>query len=168
MCSMSFDFASHQVSSDNSSSLTIYFDKVEHLMATIHFYFATSDLAIHGRIGPEEQLLTCLSFGVKRSWNEYTPKRTIVEQTTIIPRKRNTLCDTLINDICRDFCQSIYVCFSRSIVSTFYSIVKQAMDRVSISLIIFGCIDSSLCSDRVCPTWRILKTKCLNVVSQFG
>ena len=42
------------------------------------------------------------------------------------------------------------------------------MNRVPITLVVFGCIDSSLCCDRVCTTWRILKAKCLDVIAQFG
>ena len=167
MCCMTFDLTSNQVACDDSSCFAINFDKVEHLMATVHFDFTSTDLPIHRRISSEQQLLTSLSFGIKGARDEYPTKRAVVEQSPIIPCEGNTLSDTLVNDVGRYFCKTIYVGFSRTIIAAFDGIVKQAMNRVAIALVVFSGIYSPLCCDRVCTTWRILKAKRLDVITQF-
>ena len=165
---MAFDFTRDQVARNDSSCFAINFDKVEHLMTTVHFDFTTTDLPIHRRISSEQQLLTGLSFGIKGARNEYPTKQAVVEQSPIIPGKGNALGYTLVNDIGRYFCKAIYVGFSRTIITPFDGIVKQAVNRVAITLVIFSGVYSPLCRNRVCTTWRILKAKRLNIIAQLG
>ena len=63
------------------------------------------------------------------------------------------------------FCQTIYIGFPGTIVTAFDGFVEQTEYRVVIVGIVFGCVDTSLCGDRVCTTGRILITESGYIVS---
>ena len=124
---MTLNFSSYQVSSDDSTRFAINKHQVHHFMTVVHGNFSFRDLTRKCRISTQKQLLTRLSFSVEGSRNQYSPERTVVEQTTIITGERNPLRYTLINDVCRHFRQAIHVSFARAVIASFDGIVEQAV-----------------------------------------
>ena len=137
-------------------------------MTVVHIYLTTSDLSVHSGISTQEELLSCLPFGIESTRYEHPTERTVVQESTIITCKRYPLCYTLVYDISRDFSQAVYVGFTGAVVPSFYSVVEETIGRVTISHIVFGGIDPPLSSDRVRTTRRVLVSKSLYIVPKLG
>ena len=75
---------------------------------------------------------------------------------------------TLVNDGIRHFCQTINVGFACTIVTTFDCIVEKTVYGVTVILIVLSCIDTTLCSNRVSTTGRILDTEVEYSESHFA
>ena len=75
---------------------------------------------------------------------------------------------TLVDDIDRYFSKAVYVAFAGTVITTFDGIVKQAINAITIIAVVFCCIDTTLCRNRVGTTWTVLETKCLYIIAQFG
>ena len=61
----------------------------------------------------------------------------------------------------------MHIAFTCTIVATFYCIIKKTENRVTIILIIFCSIDTTLCSNAMCTARRILETKCFYFITHF-
>ncbi len=168
MSTVSFNFAIDQISGNDPSGFSIDQNQIHHFVAIVHFYFSTTDLTIHGRIGPQQQLLSGLAFGVKSSGYQNTPKRTIVQQASVVPGKGNTLSNTLINDIGRNLRQAINIGFSGSVIPPLDGIVKKSVGRIAIPFIVFCGFDPYLGSNRMRHSRIILKTKSLYIIAQLS
>ena len=168
MGAVSFDFSIDQVSGNDTPCFSTNHHQIHHFVAVVHFNFSTTNLSVHCRISPEQQLLTGLSLGVKSSGYQYPSKRAIVQQSAVISRKRDSLGHTLVYDIGRYLSQTVYVGFTRSIISPFNGIIEQTIGRIAIALVVFGGIDPALGCNRMGPSGRILKTKRFYIVAQFG
>src|SRR5690606_30895996 len=136
MSRMSFDFSCNKVSSNDSTGFSVYDNQIKHFVTVIHFDFTTTDLTVHSRISSQEQLLSGLSFSIERTGNLCSTKGTVVQKTSVFTSQRHSLSHTLVDDIGRNFSQTIYVGFSGTVVSSFYGIVEQTVGRVSVSLIV--------------------------------
>ena len=111
------------------------------------------------RIGTEQQLLACLTFGIEGTAYLCSTEGTVGQHTSIFTCKGNSLCYTLVDNIVADFCQTVYIGLTGTIVTTLDRIIEQTVYGVTIVLIVLGGIDTSLCSDRVSTTGRILDTE---------
>ena len=157
MSEEALDASGNEVTCDDTASalltiLVFNHHEIEHLIAGVHFYFALTNLARKSRVSTQEKLLTGLTLSVECAAYLCATKRTVVKQTTIFASERNTLCYTLVDDAVAHLCQAINVCFTSAIVTALDGIVIQAIDRVTIILIILSCIDTALCCNRVCTT----------------
>ena len=66
---VAFNFTSNKVTSDDTTRFAVYDYHIEHFVAVVHINFTTSDLAIHRSIATEQELLSCLTFGVESTRN---------------------------------------------------------------------------------------------------
>ena len=96
-----------------------------------------------------------------------TTKATIAKHSTIFACKWYTLCYALVYNITTYFCQAMHIAFSCTIVATFDSVVKQTVNAISIILIIFCSIYTTLCGNAMCTTRRILEAKRFYIVAQL-
>ena len=159
MSGKAFQFTCYKIFSDDTASTSVNDHHILHFITSVQFYSTYVYLTAQCRVSTQQQLLTGLAFSVESTGYLCTTERTVVQCTTIFASERNTLCYTLVDDSVRHFSQTIYVSFTGTIVTTFYSIVEQTVNRVTIILIILCSIDTTLCSDRVCTTGRILNTE---------
>ena len=113
-------------------------------------------------------MLSGLSFCIKCSGHQSPSERTIVQQTTVFTCQWNALHHALVNNVGRNFGQTVHVCLTGTIIASFDSIIKQPESGISVALIIFCRVNSSLCCNRVRTTWRILKAKSFYVIAQFS
>src|SRR5690606_30668980 len=130
-------------------------------MTIVHSNVSESYLAFQGLISANQQLLACLSCCIKGTLYLYPAERTVAEQSAVFTSKGSPLGHTLVNDIGTHFSQTVNVGFARAVVASFYRVIKQAVSGVPIILVVFGSVNSPLSRNRVCPSWGILKTKCL-------
>ncbi len=144
------DFACHEIAGYDSLGLTVYEDYVKHLMARIRFHRAGRNLTVEGGIGSEEKLLSGLAACVEGAAHLSPAERAVCEKSAVFPRERNTLRDTLVDDVVADLRKTIDVCLTATVVTAFDCIVEQTVDGVVVVLIVLCGIDTSLRCDGVC------------------
>jgi hypothetical protein len=71
----------------------------------------------------------------------------------------------LINYVTADLCQPVNVALARSKITPLYGIVKEAVDRITIILVVLGSVDSTLSGDTVGAARAVLKSETIDVVS---
>ena len=74
----------------------------------------------------------------------------------------------MINDLVADFGDPVYVCLPRTEVASLDHIIKEPINVVTVVLVVLCRIDSSLGSNRVRPSGRILVTEDLDIITQFS
>ena len=62
----------------------------------------------------------------------------------------------------------MHVALTTAKVAAFNRVDKQAVDAVTITLIIFRCVDATLRGNRVGASCRVVKCKRINLVAKFG
>ena len=120
-------------------------DEIEHLCLRKHLHGTGCDLPTKRLITTEQKLLTGLSTRVKGPRHLRAAKRAICQVAAVFTSKRHTLRDALVDDVVTDLGEPIHVRFARAKVTTFYCIVKETINAVAVVLIIFRCVDSTLC-----------------------
>src|SRR5690606_33052535 len=113
-------------------------------------------------------LLTGLPTSVEGARYLRAAEGAVVELAAVFAGKRHPLRDTLVNDVQRDFGQSMHVGFARAEVAPFDRIVEQAVYRIAVPLIILRCVDAPLSGDRVGASGGIVKYEIMYVVAEFG
>ena len=66
---VAFEFASDEVTDDDTASLAVDHDEVHHFAAGEHLHLTGGNLAHEGLVGTEQELLTRLTAGVERTGN---------------------------------------------------------------------------------------------------
>ena len=165
---VTFDFSGDEVTGDDTACASVDDDEVEHFMTREKFHRAFFHLTAQCRVGAEQQLLSRLSFGIESTGYLGATERTVVEQTSVLTGERYALCYTLVDDGVGNFGQTVNVGFAGTVVSTFDRIVEETIHAVSVVLIVFGRIDTTLCCDGVCTAGRILYAETEYVESHFA
>jgi len=109
---MTLILASNQIARDDPASFSVDHDQIQHLATRVHVDVAETDLATHGLIGTQQELLSSLATGIERSGDLRTTERAVVQEAAILTGKRYTLRDTLINDVVRYLRQAVHVRFA--------------------------------------------------------
>ena len=148
-----------EILGDDTTSATINDDHILHLITSVELHLTSLNLTAQRAIGTQQQLLTGLTFGVECTAYLSTTERTVGQHTAILTSKGNTLSDALVDNVIADLCQTINVGLTSTVVTTLHSIIEQAIDRVTIVLIALGSVDTTLGSDRVSTTGRVLNAQ---------
>ena len=167
MSRISLNLSRYQVADNDAPGFAVHNHQIKHFPPGIELNAALVNLTAQGRISSKQQLLARLPSGIKSAGNLSSAEGTIVEQTTVFPGKRNALGYALVDDTVGNLGQAVNVGFAGAIVSSFYGIVKQTINRITVVLIIFSGIDTSLCGDGVCTTGRILNTEIQHIEAQL-
>src|ERR1700722_14545149 len=139
---MRADLPTEQVANDNPFGVTVYYDDVQKLGSRKHFHAAGSDLMGESLVGAQQQRLAGLASSVKSSRYLRPTKRTIGQHPAVFPGKRDSLGHALVNDIHADFGQSIDIRFSGTEIATFDRVVKQAINPITVVLIILSGVNT--------------------------
>ncbi len=165
---VALEFSRYQVAGNDSACFAVDHYEVYHFVAGVHLDAAFGNLAFEGRVGSKQQLLAGLAFGIEGAAYLNPSKRAVVEQSAVVTGKGNPLRHALVNNARRNFGQAVYVGFAAAVVSALNGIVEQPKHGVAVVLVVFGGVDSALCSNGVGASRGILKAECLDVVAQFG
>ena len=165
VCSITFELSGYQVAGNDTACLAVDNYDIKYFMAVVHFYFAGVDLAVQGAVCTQQQLLSGLTAGIEGTAYQCTTERAVCQQTSVFTGKGHTLCDTLVDNGITYLCQTVNIGFTGTVVSSFNGFIEQAEYRVIVIGIVFGCIDTSLCGDRVCAARGILIAECSYIVS---
>ena len=74
----------------------------------------------------------------------------------------------LVNDVDAVLSKTMHVCFTCAEVATFDCVVEQTMNAVAVTLVVLRAVDTALGSNGVRTTCRVMKCKCVDLVSEFG
>ena len=165
---VAFEFASDEVTDDDTASLAVDHDEVHHFAAGEHFHLTGGNLAHKSLVGSEQELLTRLTASVERTGNLRTAEGTVVEEATVFTTERNTLGDALVDDEVGVFGQAVHVGFASAEVTALHGIVEQTVNGVAVVLVVLGSVDTTLGSNGVCATGAILDAERLDIVTKFG
>src|SRR5690606_12145200 len=61
-----------------------------------------------------------------------------------------------------------HICLTCTVVTTFNGIVEQTENGVTVVLVIFSSVNTTLCRNRVCTAWRILEAESLYIIAQLA
>ena len=159
ICRESLKLSCAEILCDDTACTTVNNNNVFHFITCIELHLASIHHARERRVSTKEELLSCLALCIERTAYLCTTERTVSKHTAIFTCERNTLSNTLVDDIVRNLCKAIYVCLTGTIVTTLYSVIEKTVYRVAIVLIVLGSVDTTLSRNRVCTTWRVLDTK---------
>ena len=157
-----------QISDDDSDRPAVFDDDVEHLTAGVEVDLAGVDLTHQCRVGTEQELLAGCTSCVEGSRHLGATERSVVEQSAVLPGKRNTLCCRLIDDVQRDLGETMNVGLSTPVVTALDRVVKEAIDRVSVVVIVLRSVDPSLGGDGVSPSRRVMEGENVDLVAKFA
>ena len=157
-----------KILSDDAACATIDNDELFHLITGQELHLSLFHLTAQRRVGTEQQLLARLSLGVECTAYLGTAERAVGQHAAILACEGYTLCHALVDDIVRHLSQTIDVGLAGTIVAALHGVVEQTIDRVSVVLIAFCCIDTTLCSDGVCASGRVLNAEVDHVEAHLG
>ena len=153
---VALELACHEVLGDDATAAAVDDDDILDLRTRVELHGAVIHLFHERRISAEQQLLTGLTLSVERTAHLYATERTVGEHAAILTGERNALCHTLVNDVGTDLRQTVDVGLTGTVVTALDGIVEQTVDGITVVLVVLGCIDTALCSDRVCTARRVL------------
>ncbi len=156
-----------EIARHDSPRAAVDHDDVEHLGARIHPDHTGPDLSLEGLVRAEEQLLSGLTARVKRARDLCSAERAIGEQAAVLAGERHTLRDALVDDVHAELRKAVHVRLARAKVPALHRVVEQAIDGVSIVLIVLRRVDAALRRDTVGASRRILKAEALHVVAEL-
>jgi hypothetical protein len=162
-----FDFSRHQIPRHDSAGVPIDGDQVEHVVAREHFDVARGNLGRVSRVRPNQELLAGLAACVEGPADEGPAEGPVSEQSAVFPCERNALGCGLVDDVHAEFSESVHVRFAGPEVAAFDRIVEEAVDRVSVILVVLRGVDSTLSRDRVRSARRVLEAEVEDVVAQL-
>ena len=123
---------------------------------------------IRAGIGTKQQLLTGLTTGIKGSGNLGSAKGAVGKGAAVFSGKRNPLGRTVIDDSVGNLSEPIHIGLAGPEIAALDGIVKKAKNRVTVVLIILGCIDSPLGGDGVGATGAVLDAKGFDIIAEFS
>ena len=136
-------------------------------MTGVHVDGSGMDLTLEGLIGADQQLLTRLSTSVEGALHLDATEGTVVEQATVLTGERNTLGDALVDDVRADRGQTVDVRLAGAVVAALHGVVEQAVDGVTVVLVVLRSVDAALGGDGMGTTRRVLVTEVLDAVTSL-
>ena len=168
MGAVTLNLTGRQVAGNDAPGLAVDHDHIHELVPVVHGDLAFGNLAAQGTVGTEQELLSGLALGIERPAHLDTAKRTVVQQTTVLPGERDTLRNALVDDVGADLGEAVHVGLPAPVVAPLDRVVEQAVDRVPVVLVVLGRIDAALGSDRVGAARAVLEAERLHVVPHLG
>ena len=168
MCAVALQLAGHEVLGDDAACATVDNHYILHLCTGVELNGAVVYLFHQRGISTEQQLLTRLTLGVECTADLHTTERTVGKHTTIFTCERHALCDALVDDVGTHLSQTVNVGLTGAVVATLDGVVEQTVNGVTVVLIVLGCIDTTLCGDRVCTTGRVLNAEVNHVEAHLA
>src|SRR5574344_129240 len=165
---VAFEFAGHHVAHHDSAGVTVDDDEILHVAAGEQFDGAARDLAHHGLISADEELLTRLTAGVERAGDLRAAEGAVVEKSAVVTSERDALRDALVDDEVGAFREAVHVRFTRTEVAALHGVVEQAVNGVAVVLVILGGVDTALGRDGVRAARSVLEAEHLDIVAELA
>ena len=158
----------HEVARDDAGATTFDRHHIDEFGAVEQTHVAQTNLASQLLIRTQQQLLTGLAAGVEGTAHLRATERTVVEQSAVLASERNTLGHHLVDDVHRDFGETMHVSFAGAEVAALDGVVEQTMNAVAVTLIVLGGVDSALRGDGVRAARRVVEGESVHLITEFG
>ena len=168
VATVAFQGASIHIAHNNTAGFSFDSDQVQHLVARKKLYATGCYLPHQGLISAQEQLLACLSPGIKRPRYLHAAKRAVAEVPAVLAREGHTLRHGLVDQLGTTFCQPVHVGFSRTKVASLNRVIEHAENRVPVIFVILAGVDAALCGHGVGAPGGILKAKTSDLISHLS
>ena len=168
ICGVPFQLASLQITRDDATRFAVNNHQVLKHAARMHPHPARMYLPAQGLVCSQGELLPRLPPAIKGARHLRAAKAAVVQLSAIFTGKWHTLSHALVNDVATHLGQPMHIRLAGPEIASLDSVVKQPPHAVAIVLIILGCINPTLRSNRVRPSWRVLVTKTVHIVAQLG
>ncbi len=162
------DLTGDQVAADDALGHTVNDHQIHHFPAGVHLHLAGGDLAHHGGVGAEQQLLSRLAPGVEGTGDLGATEGAVGQGAAVFAGKGHALTNALVDDVVRDLGEAVDVGLTGAEVTALDGVVEQAEDGVTVVLIVFGGVDTALGGDGVGAARAVLDAEGLYVVAQFA
>ena len=153
MARVAGDLTGDQIANHHTNGSTVLDHDIEHFGSRVQLDLASVDLTHEGRVGAQQKLLTGGTTCIKRSGDLSTAEGAVVEKTAVLPGEGNALSSRLIDDVQREFGQTVDVGFPTPKVTTLNRVIEESINGVAIVVIVLGGVDPTLCGDGVGPSW---------------
>ncbi len=147
VCCKAFELACNEILGDNTAGTAVNHNHIVHLIAVVALHLAKINLAVERAVGSEEELLAGLALCVECTRHLGATERTVGKKASVFTCEGYTLSHTLVDDIVGHLGQTIYVGFAGTVVTALYCVVEEAINRVSVVLIVLCSIDTTLCGN---------------------
>ena len=124
-------------------------------------------MARHLLVCADEQLLARLAACIKRATYLRAAETAVVQLAAVLAGKWNALGNHLVDDVDRNLRQAMHVGLARAEVASLDGVLEQAIDAVAVALVVLCGVDAALSSNGVCASWRVVKRKRVNLVTQL-
>jgi hypothetical protein len=167
---VALDLARDHVADHDSAGPTVDGHEVEQLAALEHGHPALAasparDLAVEGRVRPEQELLTGLTAAVEGPRDLGSAERAVGEEPSVFAGEGHALGHALVDDVRADLRQAIDVRLTRAEVAALDRVVEEAEHAVAVFLVVLGRVDSSLSSHAVRPSRAVVVAEAVDVVA---
>ena len=116
-------------------------------------------------VSTEQQLLPRLAAGIEGPAYLYTTERAVGQQSAVFTGEGYPLRYCLVNNIHRYLRKTVNVRFAAAVVTTFDGIVEQAVDGVTVVLVVLSGVDATLGGDGVRTTGAIVEGEYLDLIT---
>ena len=141
--------AGDEVAGDDAARPPVDQDEVEHLAAREDLDLAAVDLPHQRAVGAEQQLLSGLAAGVEGARHLGAAEGAVGEQPAVLASEGHSLRDALVDDVDAHLGEAVHVGLARSVVAPLDGVVKEAVDRVAVVLVVLRRVDAALRGDAV-------------------
>ncbi len=168
VCGVALNLAGDEVAHYDAAGTAVDDDDVEHFATVERVHRAFVDLAVERAVGAEQELLSCLSFGVECTAHLCAAERAVGEQAAIFTCEGHALGYALVDDVARHFGEAVHVGFARTEVAALDRVVEQTVNRVAVVLVVLGCVDAALGRNGVCAARAVLNAEVVYVEAHFA
>ena len=144
MSTESLKFTGYEVPRNDTLSLTVDDNEIEHLVTRIAFHCTGCNLPVESSVCTEKELLSGLSAGIESTAYLHATERTVGKISAVFPSERNTLRYALVNDGSTHLSETVNISLPSTVVATLDGVIEETVNRVIVILIILCSIDTSL------------------------
>src|SRR5262249_54872158 len=95
----------------------------------------------------------------------HTAEGAIVEKPAILPCKRHSLGDALVNDVSADLSQPVDVGFTGTKIAALHGILEKTKHTVTVVAIVLCGVNPALRCDGMCAPWSVVIGEAVDVIT---
>jgi hypothetical protein len=165
---VTFDRTRDEVAGDDPHRPAVHDDELEHLGVGHQLDGPGRDLAHQRLVGAEQQLLAGLAPGVEGAPDLGATEGAVVEEPAVLAGERHALRGALVDDVVGHLGQPVDVGLAGAVVPALHRVVEQAVDRVTLAVVVLGRVDAALRGDRVGPARAVVEGEHLHPVAELA
>ena len=160
--------AGGHVARDDAPRLALVDDELDHLVARVLGDGARRDLALHGLVGADEELLAGLAPRVEGARDLDAAEGAVVQLAAVLAGEGDALGDALVDDVAADLGEAVHVVLAGAVVAALDRVVEEAVHRVVVVAVVLRGVDAALRGDGVRAAGGVLVEEHVDVVAHLA